>query len=166
MNNTKLEELFNLPPADELNSTAEEPQEESQQLPVLEATLSLADKIDKALPEVKDMETADTDLDNYAEIAEGAFKDLMDLGRNMDDRNSGKIFEVASSMLKNAIDAKNTKLEKKLRMIELQLKKAKFDADQNKANGNEPGVIDGQTMVMDRNALLAQLVSTVQKSNK
>lgn len=164
MNNTKLEELFNLPPADSAEEPAPEPPKE--QLPVLEATLSLADKIDKALPEVRDMETADQDLDNYAELAESAFKDLMDLGRNMDDRNSGKIFEVASTMLKNAIDAKNTKLEKKLRMIELQLKKARFDADQKKNGQAEDGVIDGQTMIMDRNALLAQLVSTVQKTNK
>lgn len=164
MNNTKLEELFNLPSADSAEEPAPEPPKE--QLPVLEATLSLADKIDKALPEVRDMETADQDLDNYAELAESAFKDLMDLGRNMDDRNSGKIFEVASTMLKNAIDAKNTKLEKKLRMIELQLKKARFDADQKKNGQAEDGVIDGQTMIMDRNALLAQLVSTVQKTNK
>ncbi len=164
MNNTKLEELFNLPPA-EVNETSEEVEQEPS-VPVLEATLSLADKIDKALPEVRDMDTADTALDNYAELAETAFKDLMDLGRNMDDRNSGKIFEVASTMLKNAIDAKNTKLEKKLRMIELQLKKARFDADQKKNGQQENGVVDGQTMIMDRNALLAQLVSTVQKSNK
>ena len=51
----------------------------------------------------------------------------MDLGMNVDSRYSGRIFEVASTMLRNAIDAKSNKIDKKLKMVELQLKKMKID---------------------------------------
>jgi hypothetical protein len=44
-------------------------------------------------------------------------------------RYSGRIFEVASTMLRNAIDAKNNKITQKLKMVELQLKKLKIDKD-------------------------------------
>ena len=60
-------------------------------------------------------------------------------------------------MLKNAIDAKSAKIDKKLKMIELQLKKQKLDQD---ANGSEdtgisiPG--DG-FIVTDRNSLLEKI---------
>jgi hypothetical protein len=53
----------------------------------------------------------------------------MDLGMNVDSRYSGRIFEVASNFLKNAIDAKSSKIDKKLKMVELQLKKMKLDKD-------------------------------------
>ena len=46
---------------------------------------------------------------------------------NVDSRYSGRIFEVASTMLRNAIDAKGSKIDKKLKMVELQLKKLKID---------------------------------------
>ena len=55
----------------------------------------------------------------------------MDLGMNVDSRYSGRIFEVASTMLRNAIDAKSNKIDKKLKMVELQLKKMKIDKDGN-----------------------------------
>jgi hypothetical protein len=81
----------------------------------------------------------------------------MDLGMNVEARYSGRIFEVAGGMLKNAIDAKAAKIDKKLKMIELQLKKQKLDND---ANGGEDGGInipgDG-FIVADRNSLLAKL---------
>jgi hypothetical protein len=80
----------------------------------------------------------------------------MDLGMNVEARYSGRIFEVAGSMLKNAIDAKAAKIDKKLKMIELQLKKAKLDQD---ANPEDNGInISGNgVIVTDRNSLLEKL---------
>ena len=57
-------------------------------------------------------------MDTYSTEAMKSYKDLMDLGMNVEVRHSGKLFEVASSMLKNAVEAKNAKLEKKLRIKE------------------------------------------------
>ena len=84
-----------------------------------------------------------------------AYDDLMDLGMNVESRYSGRVFEVAGNMLKTSLDAKTAKLDKKLKMIELQLKKEKQDKD---SNGIEGDVISGQGYVVtDRNSLLEKL---------
>ena len=77
------------------------------------------DKIAAALPQVKGLgELSDLELDKLAIEAEESYKNLMDLGMNVDSRYSGRIFEVASNFLRNAIDAKGSKIDKKLKMVE------------------------------------------------
>ena len=95
------------------------------------------------------------ELDALARKAEEAYDDLMDLGMNVEVRYSGRIFEVAGTMMKNAIDAKSAKIEKRLKAIDLQLKKYKIDKD----NNEDPNdVINGQGYVIsDRNELLKRL---------
>jgi hypothetical protein len=124
----KLEDFFNV-------ESAEQPQEEQPNLPVvieeaklvsIKEELSIAERIDEALPQVKGLDAEDRDLDEYANKAMESYDRLMDLGFNVDDRNSGKIFEVASSMMNNAITAKTAKIEKKLKMVQLQLQAAKL----------------------------------------
>ncbi len=116
------------------------------------------DKISAALPRVKGLgEISDSELDALAKRATDAYDDLMDLGMNVEARYSGRVFEVAASMLKNAIDAKSAKIDKKLKMIELQLKKAKLDQDAGNAD-SEAGNIQGSgVIVTDRNSLLEKL---------
>ena len=98
---------------------------------------------------------ADTELNEIAEKAMQAYDDLMDLGMNVESRYSGRVFEVAGSMLKTSLDAKVAKLDKKLKMVELQLKKEKQDKDG--GNGDD-GTINGQGyIVTDRNSLLERL---------
>jgi len=80
----------------------------------------------------------------------------MDLGMNVDSRYSGRIFEVAGGMLKNAIDAKAAKIDKKLKMIELQLKKQALDQKGN--NADESITVQGEgVIVTDRNSLIEKL---------
>ena len=94
----------------------------------LKKTYAEFDKVAAALPQVKGLgELSDLELDKLALEAEDSYKNLMDLGMNVDSRYSGRIFEVASTMLRNAIDAKSNKIDKKLKMVELQLKKLKID---------------------------------------
>ena len=71
------------------------------------------DKIAASLPQVKGLgEMSDLEMDKLAIEAEESYKNLMDLGMNVDSRYSGRIFEVASNFLKNAIDAKSSKIDK------------------------------------------------------
>jgi hypothetical protein len=79
----------------------------------------------------------------------------MDLGMNVEVRYSSRIFEVASSMLGHAITAKTNKVEKKLKSIDLQLKKYKIDKD----NNEDPNdVINGAGyVVLDRNEMIKKL---------
>ena len=80
----------------------------------------------------------------------------MDLGMNVDSRYSGRIFEVASTMLRNAIDAKGSKIDKKLKMVELQLKKMKID----QTDGKDGGPVEESDgfVISDRNELMKKLL--------
>jgi hypothetical protein len=153
----KLEELLNLPESKVIIA------EEKIKTPVPVDTVPLFremsefDKISAALPHVKGLgDISDSEFDALAQRATDAYDDLMDLGMNVEARYSGRVFEVAASMLKNAIDAKSAKIDKKLKMIELQLKKQKLDSDlhQEDSGINIPG--DG-FIVTDRNSLIEKL---------
>jgi len=161
----KLEETFNLPNISEISQDDIKDMQNNNFVdgtlpyPVFDKekeALSLADKIDKALPAVKDINTSDEDMDRYADKAEKAFEDLMDLGFNVEDRNAGHIFASAQTMLKNAIEAKNSKSDRKLRAIELQLKKLRLDQNESK-NASYEHVVDADYVVSDRNSLINEL---------
>jgi len=153
----KLEELFDLPPSSETidtDSIADEP-EESFGIPQTYEGYSNLEKIDAALPAVKGLEASDKEMDQLAEMATGTYKDLVDLGMNVEARFSSEIFSVAATMLGHAITAKTAKMNKKLKMIDLQLKKAKLDQD----NGDETGAT-ASGHILDRNELLDKLLNT------
>ena len=78
----------------------------------------------------------------------------MDLGMNVEARYSGRVFEVAGGMLKTSLDAKVAKMDKKLKMIDLQLKKEKMDKD----TVDTGDIVNGEGFVVtDRNSLLERL---------
>jgi len=115
------------------------------------------DKIAASLPQVKGLgDMSDLEMDKLAMEAEESYKNLMDLGMNVDSRYSGRIFEVASNFLKNAIDAKSSKIDKKLKMVELQLKKLKMDKDGDK----DGGLVEESEgfVISDRNELMKKLL--------
>ena len=115
------------------------------------------DKIAASLPQVKGLgDMSDLEMDKLAVEAEESYKNLMDLGMNVDSRYSGRIFEVASNFLKNAIDAKSSKIDKKLKMVDLQLKKLKLDKEGNK-DGSPIEESDG-FVISDRNELMKKLL--------
>ena len=123
----------------------------------LEKTYAEFDKISASLPQVKGLgDLSDLELDKLAVEAEESYKNLMDLGMNVDSRYSGRIFEVASTMLRNAIDAKGSKIDKKLKMVELQLKKLKID----KTGGDDTGPVEESEgfVISDRNELMKKLL--------
>jgi hypothetical protein len=153
----KLEEILNLPENKKLIKAEEKRKEELPQAQPFLRDIQEFDKISASLPQVKGLgDASDAEFDALAQRATDAYDDLMDLGMNVEARYSGRIFEVAGGMLKNAIDAKAAKIDKKLKMIELQLKKAKLDQD---AQGGDGGLTlpgDGY-IVTDRNSLLEKL---------
>jgi hypothetical protein len=152
----KLEELLNLPESKKIIKAEEKKNEAPDHKPLLR-DMSEFDKIAAALPAVKGLgDIADDELDALAQRATDAFDDLIDLGMNVEARYSSRIFEVAGGMLKNAIDAKSAKIDKKLKMIELQLKKQKLDNDANSDDGSVSIPGDG-VIITDRNSLLEKL---------
>jgi hypothetical protein len=168
----KLEELLDLPEVKEAIDKAEQdeireiepelddlelkPDNQLDPIPNLESVNRKLDKIEAALPQVDGLDTVGTEMDDIADKAMETYKDLMDLGMNIEARYSGRIFEVAATMMRNAVDAKATKMEKKLKMVELQLKKRKMDME---TDSDEPIEAEG-SIIFDRNELLKRIANS------
>jgi len=153
----KLEEILNLPESKKLVTEEEKKKAKAEVARPFLRDMSEFDKISAALPAVKGLgDASDAEFDALAQRATDAYDDLMDLGMNVEARYSGRIFEVAGGMLKNAIDAKAAKIDKKLKMIELQLKKQKLDNDSIQEDNSVSIPGDG-FIVADRNSLLEKL---------
>jgi len=153
----KLEELLNLPESKKIVREEEKKQAKAEVAAPFLRDMSEYDKISAALPPVKGLgDLGDSELDELAKKAVDAYDDIMDLGMNVEARYSGRLFEVAAGMLGHAITAKTAKLDKKLKMIDLQLKKHKLDQD---ALGVDDSVsIPGDGFIVsDRNSLLEKL---------
>lgn len=150
----KLEELFELASSDENDLTVPLPEVTEE---VTENALNTLDKIEAALPQVKGLEAADNEMDELADMATASYKDLMDLGMQVESRFSSEIFNSASSMLGHAITAKTAKINKKLKMLDLQLKKAQLDARNAAKNEEIESTPIGEGQSLDRNELLKML---------
>ena len=148
----KLEELFDLPESEQesINLT---PTAETEIQEVVE--LSTLEKVEAALTAVRGLEN-DSEMDTIAQQAVDSFQELMNLGMNVEPRHAAEIFGVAERMLNTALSAKDKKTNKKLKMLDLQLKKAKLDMEQ-----GQNGPTGASGTVMDRNELLKQLTQGV-----
>jgi hypothetical protein len=156
----KLEELFDLPSSVEIETQAETPtiEETRAQLAVIDDAI---DKIDTALPAVRDLEASDGEMDELADLAKDSYKDLMDLGMQVDSRFASEIFNVAGTMLGHAITAKTAKMNKKLKVIDLQLKKMRLDQQ----TPAEEQIATAQGQVLNRNDLLERLLKGKDQNN-
>jgi hypothetical protein len=150
----KLEELLNLPTDDE--PLVEPTSVDTVPTINLEERLEEFDKIASALPRVKGLgDMADGELDALANKAEQAYDDLMDLGMQVDPRYGSRMFEIAAQMMNAAITAKTNKIDKKLKMVDLQLKKLAIDKKHGEGGGD---TVEGQGYILtDRNSILEKL---------
>jgi hypothetical protein len=140
-----LEEFFNLPPS----SIEELSQEE------LRENLKELEEIDDKMKNVIDLSTSDQEMDDLASKAMDTFKDLMDLGMNVDARAAAPIFEAATKLMGHAVVAKSSKIDKKLKLMDLELKRRRLEHQiaQDVGNNDESDV-EGSGRILDRNELL------------
>lgn len=163
----KLESILGLPPMEvpeeieapaPVTKTRNELIEEATEI---EADMNNSDKIDTALATVTDLHEHDLDMDEISKRAIRSYEDLIDLGLNVPDVHAGKVYEVAANMLKTAMDARNSKVDRKLKMIDLQLKKLKIDKDAGKKDEKE----SKSSVEFDRNDLIQQLLDQRNANN-
>jgi len=174
----KLEEEFNLPPLDDVKLFGEEqvPIEKTEidiknEIAITQKNMDITERVDSALPIVQGLDQLDREMDEYASKAMATFEDLCDLGKNVEDRHAAPIFDSASKMLTAALTAKQAKLDKKLKMIELQMRKAKLDLDTKRVEAtlsdkeDEIEEIQGRYMG-DRSTMLAEIMSKMKETDK
>lgn len=159
----KMEDFFNLPSSEIIEAetlptkTKEELMIEAREI---YTALSTAEKIDFSLPTVHGLDSHDNEMDDIATKAVKTFEDLINLGGNVPDMHAGKIYEVAGQMLKTALEAKNAKAERKLKMIDLQIKKAKLELDSGQGLKST-----GTGAEFDRNELIRHIIQANKSEN-
>jgi len=165
----KLEETFNINPIEDDEEIEETPTvEESRELTeILNAEIETTDKIDAALPMVSDLNQHDREMDEIHSKALSAFEELFSLGMNVEVHAGAKLMETANQMLKTAMEAKDSKVDRKLRMINLQMQKARLEHQIEKEEKKNPkDEEDFETegkVVMDRNELMKRLAKAQSK---
>jgi len=178
----KLSETFNLPPIEYISfnfddeneivpSSEEVIAELKKQIANQSTTMDMSMKVDAALPMVLGLEAIDTEMDEYATKAINAFDDIVDLAKNVDDRNAAALLDSASRMLSAAITAKQTKMDRKIKMIELQMRKERLDMDNRKVdhvikknNPEDPDEIDGR-LIGNRTDMLADILASMKEED-
>jgi len=141
------------------------------EIALTQGTMEVAERVDSALPIVQGLEQLDREMDEYAAKAMATFEDLVDLGKNVEDRHAAPIFDSASKMISAALQAKQAKMDKKLKMIELQMRKAKLDLDTRKVDASlsdkedDPQEIEGK-FIGDRSSMLAEIMAKMKENDK
>ena len=166
-----LEETFNLPPIKEavkkveveaititaINPVTEIDLSTTEPAQIMKA-LSVAEKIDHALVKVDELDDTDAEMDDIAKEALEAYAELKDLAMNMSDAHSARMMEVAASMLRTSLDAKAAKIDRKLKTIDLQIKKMRMDR---LAGVPDDSTEDVNGIEFDRNELLRHIISPI-----
>jgi hypothetical protein len=178
----KLEEVFNLDSfeqdEDEIDNfdSSQEIHNDEYDIDDLQGIFSEVDKIDRALPAVRGLEAMDSEMDDIKERSMQAFKDIMDYGNNVEDRHAAPLFDSASKMLQAAITATQSKTDRKLKAIQLQIQKSKIDLERDKLNwkqeearlrGDSSKPIEGnaEEFTMSRNDLIKQIIEQQKSGN-
>ena len=146
-----LKNFFNLPDEDPTQQDLKE-------------GLTALDEIDQSLPATEDVAVEDQEMDEIAKKATDHFDNLMDLGMNIEPRFSAPIFDAASKLLGHAITAKNSKIDRKLRALDLDLKRRRVEIQEKTAGlGDHSDETVGSARELSRNELLEIIKNKNQK---
>ena len=163
----KLEETFNISTDEEKKDDTPTIEESQEITKLLNTEIDNAEKIDAALPMVTDLNEHDREMDDIHAKALKTFEDLLQLGMNVEVHAGAKILETANQLLKTAKEAKDSKVDRKLRMINLQLQKSKLDhqKDRDTSKSDDELATEG-SLNIDRNELLRRIASAQELSDK
>jgi hypothetical protein len=150
----RLEEVFDLAPMQE-----DEPETEpttNVESEVMNA-ITVTEKIEHALATVGDLHMHDKEMDEIFDAAFETYEECKELALSSHDAHAAKMMEAAATMLKTAMEARDSKTNRKIKMVELQLKKAKLDLDVKRSH--PAGVADPTSSgaEFDRNELLKHI---------
>tara|TARA_Y200000002_G_scaffold321592_1_gene281815 strand:+ start:455 stop:973 length:519 start_codon:yes stop_codon:yes gene_type:complete len=156
----KLEETFNISDGEDEDKNTPTIEESQEITELLNTEIENTEKIDAALPMVTDLNEHDREMDDIHAKALKTFEDLLQLGMNVEVHAGAKILETANQLLKTAKEAKDSKVDRKLRMINLQLQKAKLDHQKDKDTSKTDEEITAEgSLNIDRNELLKRIAS-------
>ena len=126
-----LEKTFNLP-------------EQEQAKDLIDSSKELKKEVSKEMAQsILDEEHIsdhDRKMDEFSQEAHQYAKDIMDLGMDVEARHAAEMFNAAANMIKIAHDSKNSKIDKRLKLYELELKRQKLEIEKQRyLNFNDIG---------------------------
>ena len=137
--------------------------EDSIQVMNADQALEKADEFEQEFKNKDHFELHDEEMDEISATAIEYGKSLHDLGMNVEVKHAGEIFNASGNMLKIASDARNAKMEKKLKLMKLELDRVKLE----RSTPERPELIENsQVTVIDRNELLNQIKALTQTATK
>jgi hypothetical protein len=118
-----------------------------------------------SLVSADELQKLDKEFDEIAEDALEQFDTLIDHAFNSAPSHQGKLFEVAASMMTTALNARTAKVDKKLKLMKMQLEQAKFERMLAKEQQNPvQGTIESETVVKDsRNRIMEEIYKMMDK---
>jgi hypothetical protein len=121
---------------------------------LVETSLEKAQELAQTFRDQDPAEVHDDEMNEIASLAIEWGKNLNDLGMTVEMRHAGEIFTASATMLKVALDARNSKMDRLFKQLKLDLDRLKVE----KAFPDKSEPVDtGNIKVLDRNALLEQL---------
>jgi len=178
----KLEEELNLPAIEDMLPENQQEEVESTAEAIkaniveYQSDMGMLERVDTALPTVEGLQEIDREMDQYAQKAMDTFDDLVDLGKNVEDRHAAPIFDSAAKMITAALQAKTAKLDKKMKMLELQQRQHRLEKESEKidayvaARKKEIGIEDPEsiegTLIGDRTAMLNEIMKNIKEKDK
>ena len=152
---TNIEDELNLPRlADALKEIEESKKEESTDREIVEkynSRITAYNEAEKQLINAAGLDSHDEEMDVIYEQAISKYKQMIDMGFNGDPRIAGQIFEPAVSLLKISLEARASKVDKRLRVMKLNLDKERLEMQR----GDDPVHVQGEEVFAgDRRALM------------
>ena len=126
-----LEKTFNLPEQEEAKDLIDSSKELKKEV---------SKEMAQSILDEEHISDHDKKMDEFSQEAHQYAKDIMDLGMDVEARHAAEMFNAAANMIKIAHDSKNSKIDKRLKLYELELKRQKLEIEKQRyLNFNDIG---------------------------
>lgn len=169
-----IEETLNLPSIEEALANMDDGEDddispEELEMPADETIKSKMIEVDDLRRSIQKLRLQDVTLDDSGiedikERALEAYKDMLEAGFAADTKHASNFLEPAVQSLSIALETENLKMKKRIEYYRLKLQEDKLDLlrrkieMEEKKNGQGVEIIDENSVLMDRNELLKQLI--------
>lgn len=139
---------------DEIDSTSVDISSDNITVDEISQALDHATELEKEFKKIDSFDAHDKEMDEIASLAKTSYEDLFEIASNTEIRYAAEIFAVSNNMLKLVLDAKNSKIDKKLKLLRLQIDKMRVDKMAAADNAN---TVNSSAVVLDRNEILKHI---------
>lgn len=157
--NDDSDDLYNLQDDDEDDITEPTPEDIRKKMEELNVNLSSLKEAKTELRNIPDITEKRKALNELATKAEKRFDQVVSIALNSDPRFAAAMLQAATSILKISLDSHAKVVDSDIKLIDLQMRKDKFELEFNSKNQTQPQIEPEKNVggLQDRNAILSRL---------